>query len=181
VKIIIDRIPEEGLDLEFDEKPASFPVLNEIEASGECVFPEPIHNELTVSRVRDMVSVKGTVETRIQIPCARCLEASEIPLKKRLNVCFTRNMPEMEGPTTKDGVEIRDEVIGLVPFEGEEIELDEVIQEQVVISLPPRPLCRDECKGLCPRCGADLNRDPCDCDTTRYNEQFAALKDLKLK
>lgn len=181
MKVIIDRIPEEGLSLTFDEKPKSFPVLTEIEASGECVFIAPIHNEFEVARIRDLISVKGTVETRVRIPCARCLEEYELPVRKPLNVHYTQNMPELEGPATKDVVEIRDELIGLVPFEGDAIELDDVIQEQVVVSLPTRPLCRADCKGLCPRCGADRNREPCDCDTARRDERFAVLKDLKLK
>jgi len=69
---------------------------------------------------------------------------------------------------------------GLIGFRGEEIDLTEGIQEQLVLGLPMRPLCREDCKGLCAACGADLNVDECNCRQQHPASPFAALRHLRL-
>ena len=69
---------------------------------------------------------------------------------------------------------------GLIGFRGEEIDLTEGIQEQVVLNLPMRPLCREDCKGLCAACGADLNLGECNCRRQPPDGPFAALRHLRL-
>ena len=68
---------------------------------------------------------------------------------------------------------------GVIFFNGEEIDLMEGIQEQAVLAFPIQPLCQHHCKGLCPKCGANLNKGDCGCDRRSRNSQFAVLKNLK--
>ena len=77
-------------------------------------------------------------------------------------------------------IEISAQDMGLIYFQGEEVNLRDGIQEQVVMAFPIRPLCRENCRGLCAACGADLNQVDCGCDLTPVSNKFAALKDLKL-
>ena len=72
------------------------------------------------------------------------------------------------------------EEAGLIPYGGDEIDLLEGLQEQVVLSIPYRTLCRDTCKGLCPKCGTDLNQRDCQCREESRDPRFEALKHLKL-
>jgi uncharacterized protein len=77
-------------------------------------------------------------------------------------------------------VELSAEDMGIVYFQGEKINLKDTIQEQVVMEFPLRALCKQDCKGLCPKCGADLNEDFCDCDRRPSPGKFDVLKNLKL-
>jgi len=66
------------------------------------------------------------------------------------------------------------------PIEGDQIDLAPAVREYVLIELPDGPLCREDCAGICPVCGADRNEAPCDCDTSVRDERWAALDDLRL-
>ena len=70
--------------------------------------------------------------------------------------------------------------MGLILIEDESIDLTEVLQDHVIMSLPVRPLCRDNCSGLCPHCGANRNEGDCGCEEPVFDTRFAALKDLKI-
>ena len=78
-------------------------------------------------------------------------------------------------------VELSSEDMGIVYFQGEKINLKDTIQEQVLIEIPLRVLCKQSCKGLCPSCGADLNGDSCDCDRRSSPGKFDVLKNLKIE
>jgi uncharacterized protein len=92
-----------------------------------------------------------------------------------------QQVPDVLQDTEPQEVELSAEDMGIVYFQGEKINLKDAIQEQVVMEFPLRPLCKPDCKGLCPRCGADMNEDPCDCDQRPPPGKFAALKNLKLE
>ena len=77
-------------------------------------------------------------------------------------------------------IELKLEDVGLLYFRGEEINLQQGIQEQVVMALPVQPLCGRNCKGLCPQCGSDLNLKDCKCEREVNSNKFAVLKNLKL-
>jgi uncharacterized protein len=83
-------------------------------------------------------------------------------------------------PQEADEVELGAADMEIDYFRGEKINLRDPIQEQVILALPDRVLCKPDCKGLCPQCGADLNEAACDCDRTPPFGKFAALKHLNL-
>jgi uncharacterized protein len=86
-------------------------------------------------------------------------------------------MPEQERPGEE--TELLAEEIDLIPFDGDEIDLVEGLQEQLVLALPLKPVCGQDCKGICPKCGADLNRMPCGCEKDRIDPRMAVLGKLK--
>ena len=69
--------------------------------------------------------------------------------------------------------------MGLAAFEGDSIDLDELVREQILLALPTRHLCREDCKGLCQKCGADLNAGDCSCEQGETDPRWAALADFK--
>ena len=81
----------------------------------------------------------------------------------------------------QEEIEINAQDMGLIYFQGEEINLQDGIQEQIVIAFPIRALCREDCQGLCAACGADLNQGKCGCESRSINNKFAVLKNLKLE
>lgn len=176
--IRLEDIKEHGLALEISEGADRFPVLSQMEQGGEISFSSPIHATMRVIRVHDMVEVDGRVETTVRLACSRCLKDFEASLSIPFALTFSREMPEVseEG----EEVELSAEEMGLISFEGEEIDLRSSLQEQVVIALPLRPLCREVCKGLCPECGADLNERECECVHPVFNQKFSALKNFRM-
>lgn len=181
MRIRIEDIKDEGLYLEFEEEVEAFPILEEMTKAAECEFLAPIRTYLRAFRVRNMIEVEGKVETLVRLTCSRCLKEFESTLKNRFALTYTHELPEVGEESGKEGVELSAEEMGLIVFHGEEIDLQDGIQEQVVMAFPQRPLCAEACKGLCPQCGADLNEGDCGCTRASFNDRFAALKDFKVR
>jgi uncharacterized protein len=176
----IEQIKENGLTLEFEEKPEVFPVLFEMTNQGECNFLAPIKTALRAIRIDDMIDVKGTINTLVRLPCGRCLKEYETPLKSQFDLTYVNRLPDFQEDEQADEVEISAVEMGLIYFEGEDINLQDRIQEQVIMALPARALCSENCKGLCTDCGKDLNAGDCGCNRQPPDNRFAALKNLKL-
>ena len=180
MRIHVDQIAPQGLDLIFEEPVQTFPGLSELTAAGECRFTAPIKSILRARRIGAMVQVAGSVATRCRLTCARCLKAFEAPLASRFELTYTPRDPEESGSNPAEEIELDAAEMGLVYFEGRQIDLLEAIQEQVVLALPVKALCSPGCRGLCPGCGADLNTEKCRCNRVGSGSTFAALKNLKL-
>jgi uncharacterized protein len=180
MRIHLDQLNQRELLLEFEEKPETFPVLADMIKQKECDVLAPIKIRLRVYRVSDIIEVEGNLETRIRLFCSRCLQAYEMQLASRFDLTYTRSISDdIEAFDHHKEVELKAQDLGLIFFKGEEIDLKEGIQEQAVLAFPIQPLCQQRCKGLCSRCGADLNQGDCGCDRGSQNSQFAALKNLK--
>lgn len=132
---------------------------------------------------------QGTVEGVFEQPCARCLEHAEIPVS--LPVVWTFE----EGPSDnrrrdhdddedEAAVEVEDEAYGLYTYQGTSLDLAWPVWTEVVLAMPVKFVCREECRGLCPVCGGNRNSVPCTCpeevieETPVQNSGFAGLKDL---
>jgi uncharacterized protein len=130
------------------------------------------------SRRGEEIRVRGRIEAGIEVACDRCLAPVAVPLEVEFETAF---IPQERAAATDENVELRDEDMGLAAFEGDAIDLDELVREQILLALPSRHLCGDECKGLCPTCGADLNAGHCGCQQKETDPRWAALADLKKK
>jgi uncharacterized protein len=176
----IEQIKEDGLGLEFEAQPEAFPVLSEMIDQGQCTFVAPVKTVLRAIRIDDMVDVKGNINTVVRLPCSRCLKKYETALKSRFDLTYVRRLPGFQEDAQPDEVEISAAEMGLIYFQGEDINLLEGIQEQVILALPFRTLCSENCKGLCADCGKDLNAGDCGCNLQPADNRFAVLKNLKL-
>ena len=181
MEILIEQIKEDGLVFEFDKSVETFPVLAEMVANGECEFAVPIRTALRAQRIGDMVEIDGDIEASVRLPCSRCLQPFETPLNSHFAFTYMRRATDVIEETELQEVELSAENMGIVYFQGQKIDLKDTIQEQVVMEFPLRALCKQDCKGLCPKCGADLNEDPCDCDRRSSPGKFAVLENLKLE
>lgn len=104
----------------------------------------------------------GTVRTSWQGPCARCLQPAHGTLEGDVREVFED--PHEEGET--------------YPLQHDEIDLEPLARETVVLELPQAPLCREDCLGLCPHCGADRNESPCSCEAP-LDPRWAVLDELR--
>jgi uncharacterized protein len=124
-----------------------------------------------VSDIRLRAAYKGDFE----MPCARCLEPVAHPLAGDFDLLF-RPLGADEGATER-AINTADTEIGY--YQGGGLALEDVLREQVLLSLPVRTLCRQDCKGLCPHCGKDLNSESCTCETASADPRWSALSDLR--
>lgn len=181
VLISVDELNEAGLLLEFEEPLTAFPVLVEVAESGSCQFVGPVTIQVRVFRVHEMVEVEGQATVGATFACSSCLKEFPLSVISDFVLTYCRELPQVEIEDEEEGAELSAEDMGLILFDGQEIDLSESIQEQLVMALPSRPVCDEKCKGLCPQCGVDLNLASCGCRPQVVNLKMAALKDFKVK
>jgi len=181
MRIRLEELKEGTLSLEFEEPPGTFPVLTEMVDSGVCEFLAPLKAALRAQQIGDIVEIEGNISTTVRMDCARCLQSFEMPLESSFALTYSQEEPVPEqSDAYQEELELTAEDMGLIYYQGKEINLKNEIQEQVVLAFPLRTLCRQDCRGLCPKCGADLNTEKCDCDRSPPAGKFDALKGLKL-
>ena len=122
----------------------------------------------------DAYGVTGRVAARLEVLCSRCLEPFEVPVDADFEL---RYVPQTEN--TGDGErEIGEDDLTTAYYREGMLDLVELMREQFVLALPMKPLCRDDCRGLCPECGTNLNKGQCDCTPRWEDPRLAALKSL---
>ncbi|MEP7343686.1 MAG: DUF177 domain-containing protein [Gemmatimonadaceae bacterium] len=110
----------------------------------------------------------GTIEGSVATTCRRCLTSVTAPVKEEVHLLFAR----------ADDDEIDDPDVYVVGDRARELDLRPSVREQWLLAVPAFVLCRDDCKGLCPHCGADLNLGPCGCEAVR-DDRWDALRDAR--
>lgn len=179
MRIHIADIPVEGAVLEINTPAQNFPELKQLEADGECRFEDNIYAHLEIRKVADIVEVEGRIETKTSATCSRCLVAYEVPVVHHFAVDFSQELPDPDA--AQEEIALSAEALGLIYYKGDTIDFNDAIQEQVILSLPLRPLCREDCRGLCHACGENLNEGLCRCNGRgTIDPRFAVLKNLKL-
>jgi uncharacterized protein len=139
-------------------------------------FRLPAMLPVTVScyRAGDDLFFGGRVDGDIVGRCSRCLEEYTFPLALNFSFIYT---PHRE---LGEGRELEADDTDLSYYEGDEIDLSPLLHEQIMLALPTRPLCREECAGLCPQCGVNRNLTACDCHEERGDPRLAVLRTLKV-
>lgn len=120
-------------------------------------------------------NVAGDINTKAQIECSRCLQ----PIEKLLEIPFRAVFVTDEFYSQAKETELRGEDLEVAVFAGDRIDLTELAREQILLELPEQIFCRDECKGLCDKCGANRNLVNCSCAENDIDPRWSALKNLK--
>lgn len=120
------------------------------------------------------IRVKGQVKVPIQAECDRCLEAAEFPIDSSFELYYR---PVAEGYGEEKALDPGEAEMGF--YEGDGLELNDVLREFVLLALPMQKLCRENCKGICPVCGQNRNQKECQCQTAATDDRWAALKELR--
>lgn len=177
----LDEIREEGIERSFSVAATHYPELQAVQGSGEVKFSDQLHFVFTLCRAGNLVEVSGTLRSAITLYCGRCLTEFQTALSSGFELTFSRETVHRAVAEGDDEIELSTEDLGLITFTGDEINLDDIVEEQVLLALPFRPLCSEACRGLCPDCGIDLNQHECDCARGAFREnKFAALQNLKI-
>ena len=148
---------------------------DELEFNDERVrLIEPPEISGQVVRKGNQLLLNGRLVARAEVDCDRCLKSVEVPVRTEFNLQYV---------TAADykaihAAELEESDLALSVFDGEAIDVDEIVREQILLAVPTRSLCREDCKGFCPVCGADRNLKECGCQTEDSDPRWAGLKEL---
>jgi uncharacterized protein len=177
MKIKADWLSETPLVISASEAIADYQALAEIQDAGEYKFLEPLHLDVTFKKEFDHIRVQARVATSIRLACSRCLTEYDADLVSVFTVFFTK----ASKMTLDEEIALSEEDLISSTYDGEYIDLTSEIQEQVIMEIPVKPLCNEDCLGLCANCGADLNAGDCGCEHNRTGIAFSALKNFTVK
>ena len=119
--------------------------------------------------------VAGRLTGELELNCSRCLEPYTLPVATEFDL---RYVPRVENAGEGER-EVEEDDLSTAFYDGDEIDLAQLIMEQFQLALPMKPLCRDDCKGLCPHCGTNLNTGSCSCTGSGGDTRWEALRSLR--
>jgi len=157
--IDIPRIPPEGFDLDEPLDPAVLHLDGEADLALRPGGRLRAHVEVVDQTT---LHVRGYLDGTLDVDCARCLDRYPVTLGQELDLFYlpaAAGQPEAQ----EEEVELSDRDVVVGYYDGDHLDLGEVIREHVLLGLPLKPLCREDCLGLCPRCGKNRNAGPCGC------------------
>jgi uncharacterized protein len=184
MKVFLDRLTDAPTRLHFEAEPAWWRDAQARLVELQGAAREAFHVDVDAHRMGQDVYLSGSLEGRLELGCGRCLARYGQPLRETFRLVLepagerTPTDPEAAAALTRDGVCLGDE-LETGWFRGHEIDLGPTVLELVTLAVPVQPLCREDCRGLCPRCGADRNNETCRCEEVSPSSPFAALRRLR--
>lgn len=150
-------------------------LLDPVEFSGQSVqFPMPFRGSAEIWNAGDCLLVRAKLEGEAWVQCSRCLTPFKLPLSVSFEEEFREGSAEEEVPR-----EDEENLAVATYYEGDVIDLTDSLRDSILLELPMKPLCRPDCAGLCPTCGANLNEGPCSCEKSHtVDPRLAALQKL---
>jgi len=136
---------------------------------------EPVSLAFDIFKDKQQFRIVGHVKSTLELPCSRCLEPFTMPVDQTFDL---RYQPHAQN-TGEAEREIEEDDLTTAFYDNDEIDLGQLMREQFYLALPMKPLCGENCKGLCAVCGKNLNRETCDCHRTWDDPRLAALRALR--
>jgi len=142
-----------------------------LELPGETVRFEPVDVSVKLVNAGDSISAYFSAKGGAHLVCSRCLREFLLPIETEFGVVYQQ--------TAKSGA-AREESgpNDIVQYDGDLINVSDDVRQQAILTLPMKPVCDASCKGLCPKCGADLNLGDCGCSQADVDARLVVLKDL---
>jgi uncharacterized protein len=185
VKILVDRLTDTPSLLRFSVSPSwvaeRFGADSEQRIEG---LTEDLVFEVRAHRIGPDVYLEGELSGALDLACSRCLTRYRGPIRERFRLVLepagdrVPADPEGAAALAHEGLYLADELESGW-FRGTEIQLDRFVGELLALAVPIQPLCREDCRGLCPRCGVDRNVESCSCSEARPESPFAVLASLR--
>ncbi|MGQ9800282.1 MAG: YceD family protein [Candidatus Saccharicenans sp.] len=163
--IDVNEIPREGLHIDQDFDFASLELVEE-----EAVLLEPTHAVVEVRKAGSEVLIRGKITTRLSFICSRCLRPFEYAVDSSFDLVY---LPE-ELDEVKE--ELEEDDLDRFFYYQQQLDLRDIILEQLNLSFPLRPLCSEDCEGICPVCGEFINQGRCSCQVQESDPRLEKLK-----
>jgi uncharacterized protein len=184
MKLHVDRLKDSPTEFLFEESGAWRSEAEALVPELRNLRAEPFRAVVRAHRMGQDVYIEGALEGALEPECGRCLVRYRTSLREPFRLVLepagTRvpAEPESARSLARRGMCVGDE-LEMGWFQGHEIDLSDFLLEVMTLALPLQPLCNEDCRGLCPGCGADRNAGSCGCDEQRAKAPFAALAALK--
>lgn len=168
MRIHVKDAPEGYSEYTEDVNPADVELIDE----EGMAFPRPVHVIIKLTREGNSFYVHGMVATTVILPCARCLGDAPTLVDGEFDAIF--HWKQTHSPFIKISDEGDEHQFG-----GAHLDLSPLVREAVIMAVPIAPLCKPDCPGLCPRCGADLNKEKCTCEDSNIDPRWSELEKLR--
>jgi uncharacterized protein len=123
------------------------------------------------------IRINGELRTSLELACARCLDPVQHDLQHNFDLLYRPQGAD----AGREELSVTAAEAEVSYYQGDGLLLEDVLREQILLAVPVKVICRDDCKGLCPQCGTNLNQEQCSCDTPVADARWLALKDLRDK
>ncbi len=163
LKIKIADIKQGSSALETTVKPSDIGLASEQE------FKEPIDLYITINRISNTITIDVQLYTRIELVCDRCVDPFQADFSHDVRFMYTRD---------SDMAQTEEDTVFVIDTHQNDIDLTEPLRQTLLLELPFKRICQQECKGLCARCGANLNKHQCDCKDEDIDPRWEKLKEL---
>lgn len=174
LKINVFLIPEEGQHFVFSEDNSWFKEC--LKDSEDTDFTlDKVDVDCLVTKTSGTVFIKGSFSAQIDICCSRCLENTKLSIGS--DFAYTLVPAKAE---TREDLELKPEELEISYYQGDFIDLGPIICEQIILQIPIKALCNEECKGLCQQCGTNLNNSSCNCHLNIVDNRMAVLKNFTI-
>jgi uncharacterized protein len=174
----IVELEREPVEFDLDIPSGAIDFGEEAEQSGPLATSgsaEVIHEHRGPKDVVADIRLRGRFAGKFLVPCARCVEPVETELHNDFDLIFRPIGADAGAP--ERSITAPETEIGY--YQKDSLALEDVLREQVLLALPVKTLCKPDCKGLCPRCGANRNLQACNCDTGPSDPRWEALAGLR--
>lgn len=145
--------------------------LEPLEAFGETITFDPVEVRVKIVNAGESITAYFHVETGAHLHCSRCLKAFREPIVFDFQVVY-QEKPPVTGTADEDQSD------DIVFYENDLVDVSDDVRQQVLLALPMKPVCSPECKGLCPKCGQNLNEGLCDCPREDVDARWSVLRGL---
>ncbi len=176
----IKELERHPLDFEEELQPDVIDLGDEVrqrtplKTAGRAELVEEHHGKHKI--IKD-IRLRGQLSAGLEMQCARCLE----PVPQEVARDFELLYRPLGADAGRDELSVTDAEAEIGYYQGEGILLEDVLREQVLLALPLKITCREDCKGLCPHCGKNLNQEQCSCAVAADDPRWAALNDIRSK
>jgi len=143
-------------------------------SEGRASLVEEHHGKHQV--VRD-IRLTGRLETELEITCARCLAPVALPVARSFDLLYR----PLGADAGQEELSVTDAEAEIGYYQGEGLLLEDTLREQILLAVPLKTVCRQDCRGLCPQCGKNLNEGACSCTDEVEDPRWAALKEIRSK
>jgi uncharacterized protein len=146
--------------------------LTPIKSRGRVELVEEHHGKHKI--IKD-IRLRGGLATSVELGCARCLEPVQQELAREFELLYR----PWGADAGRDELSVTEAEIGY--YQGDGVLLEDVLREQVLLAVPLKVTCREDCRGLCPHCGKNLNQEQCSCAAPIEDPRWVALKDIRVR
>jgi len=170
--IDIEDIGDEGLNVDFIKNPSYFDFRDR-----NFKIVKDVTINCTLTKCDEVIYLNGQTSTSVELTCSRCLDNFTDEIVAEFSVEY---LPEKGESSGKEDLELMESDLNVSYYTGDSIDILPTVRDQILLSIFIKHLCKENCFGLCPHCGQNLNISKCNCKEDDIDERLAVLKKIKL-